>query len=957
LPAIALTGAGAASTLAQVSAIRGREAEIAVLTEALDLVESGRRAVVLIEGEAGIGKTRLLGAALEDARQRGMQVAAGRAEELEGMRPFGLMTGVFGCTRSATDPRRAAIGELLSGGTGERNPITVTSDPGLRFRVVDALADLVEELALAGPLVIGVDDLQWADASSLLTLAALGRRAEYLPVALIACFRPSPRSAELDRLAASLAGPPGRYLSLGGLGAQAVADLAADAVGSAPGQGLLAGLAGAAGNPLFVTEMLAALAQEGMIETAGGRAEVAQTALPPTLRLTILRRLSFLSDDMLQALRFASILGASFTVTDLSVTMDRPVVELFGVLAEGIAGRVLEDDGDRLRFRHDVIRDAIYEDMPATIRHGLHREAGQRLARTGAPALQVAEHLARGAARGDTEAVGWLSRAAREAAAKSPDVAAALLGRAAALTAPEDPGRDRLLAEQAGSLMWAGRVARAEEVCRALLERDHDPAAEGAARICLGYALMASGRPQDGLAELERATSSPLLTGTERSGALGWASIARMWLGDLDGCEATAEEAGAAAGKSGDHMTTTIASSMSAIVSLYHGQLGRAAELIDGAVRAADRSPHREGHRYPVHVARGYVLIELDRLADARATLEAGSRIGEELGLGWHQGSYHVPSIMQYFVTGQWDEAVAEVEASIELAAGTGESFGLLVGRSVLALISLHRNDIRRAGEAIGEYSGATTRFRSQWALWARALILEADGKTAEAYATLADCWDRCAELGLVLEYRMIGADLVRLALARADQGRARAVTASVIELAEQNPGIGSLAAAALRCRGLLDDDAGALRAAVDAFAAGARPLELALTAEEAGAALARRGLPGQARQLLDRATEIYERLGAARDLARAEAVLRGAGIRRGRRGSRGRPQFGWDSLTPTERTVASLVAEGMSNPQIGDRMYISHRTVQTHLAHVFAKLGLTSRAQLAAEATRREAP
>ena len=218
LPAIALTGAGAASTLAQVSAIRGREAEIAVLTEALDLVESGRRAVVLIEGEAGIGKTRLLSAALEDARRRGMQVAAGRAEELEGMRPFGLMTGVFGCTRSATDPRRAAIGDLLSGGTGERNPITVTSDPGLRFRVVDALADLVEELALAGPLVIGVDDLQWADASSLLTLAALGRRAEYLPVALIACFRPSPRSPELDRLAASLEGPPGRYLSLGGLG-------------------------------------------------------------------------------------------------------------------------------------------------------------------------------------------------------------------------------------------------------------------------------------------------------------------------------------------------------------------------------------------------------------------------------------------------------------------------------------------------------------------------------------------------------------------------------------------------------------------------------------------------------------------------------------------------------------------------------------------------------------------
>ena len=180
----------AASTLTQVSAIRGREAEIAVLGDALELAQSGRRAVVLIEGEAGIGKTRLLDAALEDARRRGMQVAAGRAEELEGMRPFGLMTGVFGCTRSSPDLRRAAIAELLSGAAGERNPITVTSDPGLRFRVVDALADLVEELALAGPLLIGVDDLQWADASSLLTLAALGRRAEYLPVGIIACFRP-----------------------------------------------------------------------------------------------------------------------------------------------------------------------------------------------------------------------------------------------------------------------------------------------------------------------------------------------------------------------------------------------------------------------------------------------------------------------------------------------------------------------------------------------------------------------------------------------------------------------------------------------------------------------------------------------------------------------------------------------------------------------------------------------
>jgi AAA ATPase domain len=125
--------------LVPVPAIRGREAETAILDETtLDQVESGHRAVALIEGEPGIGKTRLLDAALKDARRRGMQVATGRAEELERTRPFGVMAEAFGYARSSPDPRRAAIGDLLAArGDRERDPITVTSDPGLRFRAVD----------------------------------------------------------------------------------------------------------------------------------------------------------------------------------------------------------------------------------------------------------------------------------------------------------------------------------------------------------------------------------------------------------------------------------------------------------------------------------------------------------------------------------------------------------------------------------------------------------------------------------------------------------------------------------------------------------------------------------------------------------------------------------------------------------------------------------------------------
>ena len=447
------------STVAPALRLRGRAAEIAVLGEALDRAASGQSAVVLIEGEAGIGKTRLLAEALANARGRGMQLTAARAEELEQTRPFGLVASAFGCARSSPDPRRAAIAGLLAaGGDRARGPITVTSDPGLRLRAVDAFADLAEELALAGPLVIGADDLQWADPSSLLTLAALSRRLEYMPVALAGCLRPSPRVAELDRLAAAVEAAGARRLAPHGLAEEAVRELVAEAVTAEPGPGLIAEIAGAAGNPLFVTELLAALTQEGAITTSGGRAELAEMALPPTLRLTIVRRLSFLPDGTLQALRAASILGTSFTVTDLATVTGRSALELSEALARAVTTHVIEDDGAHLRFRHDLIRDAIYEDLPLSVRQALHREAGQRLAHGHAPARQVAEHLARGAGTGDAQAITWLTRAAREAAATSPDVAAELMGRAIGLMDPADPGRDSVLVEQASSLM--GRPGR-----------------------------------------------------------------------------------------------------------------------------------------------------------------------------------------------------------------------------------------------------------------------------------------------------------------------------------------------------------------------------------------------------------------------------------------------------------------------------------------------------------------
>ena len=937
-------------TVSSALGLRGRAVEMAVLGEALDRAACGLSSVVLIEGEAGIGKTRLLDEALRAAHGRSMQVAPGRAEELERTRPFGLVADGFGCVRNSPDPRRRAIAEMLAGGGGDRGPITVTSDPGLQFRVIDAFTDLAEELALGGPLIIGADDLQWADPSSLVTLAVLTRRLAYLPVALIGCLRPWPRGPELDRLSGTLAAAGARHLILHGLADDAVCDLVAEVLAATPSEGLLARMEGAAGNPLFVTELLAALTQEGAIETAGGRVEAAEVPLPPTLRLTILRRVGFLPQDTLLALRAASVLGSGFSLTDLATITGRPSLDLSVALEKAIRASVLEDDGIRLRFRHDLIRDSIYQDLPASVRRGLHREAGQRLAQAGAPALQVAEHLARGATSGDAETITWLARAARESAARSPDVAAELLERAAGLMPATDPGRDRVLAERASSLMLAGRIAEAETACRDLLGRHVDQTTAGAVRICLGHALLAQGQAGNALTELERAGESPVLA--DRAVAQAWASYARLSLGDLDDASAVAEKARSAAAEAGDHLSASIARASLTLVCEFRGYLQDAFRIMEEAVRLADESPGRLGHRYPLHAIRGWLLMEFDQLEEARASLGTGRRLCEELGVRWPLPTYQVFAAYERFVGGEWDDAIAELEAGFELAQEIGETYSLVYAHGVRSLISFHRNDLSQAREAADAaeraLAGRSPGYRMTLVAWPSALILEADGELARALAIISGAWDRCVRSELALEYPAVGPDLVRLMLANGETERAREVSAAVSAVAVGNE-VPWITGSALRCQGLVADDAEILQAAAAAYARGPRRLQVALACEDAGAAYARRGHTDRARPLLDQAIDIYERLGATRDLARAEAVLREAGIRRGRRGPRDRPRVGWRSLTPAEQTIATLVAQGLSNPQIGDRLYVSRRTVQTHLAHVFAKLDITSRAQLAA--------
>lgn len=653
------------------------------------------------------------------------------------------------------------------------------------------------------------------------------------------------------------------------------------------------------------------------------------------------------------------MLGSGFAVSQLATVTGRTVGDLAPGLAEAVTAGVLAEDGDRLRFRHDLIRDAVYDDLPRSVRQAWHQEVGRRLAAAGASALTVAEHLLRGPAV-DGAALGWVREAARDIAPGSPATAAALLGRGVSALEPGDPRRTDLQAEQAGDLLWAGRIRDAETLFRQLLERGIPRETDGALRRGLARALLFEGRVAEGLEEFARIEDA-LPASSDDAEVRAWLSMARATVGDLDGASATATTVLSSPTAVEDDFAAAMALGALALTAEMRGALHDALDLIDRAVlRAAGADATR---RYPAQVTRAHILIELDRVEEARAALSgqigdvpAGPEPSDADGHpAWHAA--RIVAGFGQFVIGDWDEAVTTLETALGLIEDTGQASSAIFGRSMLALIALHRGErdaaTRLAGRAAEQAQADGPCFRSEWAAWARAQVLEVAGRPEQALAVLAESWDRCARQGARVEFPVLGPDVLRLALAAGDRARAGDVADALDDVAATHP-VPSFTAAALRCRGLHDGDPEPLLAAVEASAGTGRPLALALTAEDAAEALAHRGAEGEARAQLERAVTVLEQLDAVHDAVRVEARLRALGVHRGRRGSRARPRTGWASLTPTEQRVVALVAEGLSNPQVGERLYLSRRTVQTHLTHVFAKLDITSRAQLAAEAARR---
>ena len=922
-----------------------------MLHEAIAASASGHGHVVLLEGEPGIGKTRLVAAAIDQARREGFEIASGTCDDLAQARPFGAILAALGITADAPDAERAAIAALAEGQhDADRGSTESSNAPGMQYRVTEALGALVERLAARAPLLLALDDLQWADASTLVALRSIGRRVQTLPVVLLGSCRSGHQSAELHRVTDDLLRAFGTRLEIGPLAPAAVTQLVEEVLDAPPSAGLLARAQGANGNPLFLIEY---------VRSASG-ATSGDDVTPAEFRATVLRRVATLSADAADALRLAAVLGSTFDPADLALVSGRSLVELTPVLHEAVVAAVLEEKEDRLGFRHALVRDAIYEQIPLALRRQLHREVGRTLADAGSDALAIAHHVGLSADREDPEAVSWLRRAASEAASRSPAVAVELLERARELLGPHEPTRQELLAELIVALAWSGRLAEAETLSTEVLKTRPAPHVAGALRCGLVYALTWQGKAGEAL---RHAVLDPGERLDERHAVLlrAEAAVASVFAFDFKAGAAHAAGAIDDARSLGHSLAQCHALTAQAWVATFAGRPRDAVVLAREAVEVADRSPGSEANFAHPRFFTGIPLLWTDRLEEAHEALTSGLRVAEGLGLAWSLPLYHAFLGAEGFISGDWDGAIAECEAAVAIADEVGLHVGVIAATSGwLAAIQLHRGDLPAAERTIGTAMGRIAVTGPGLGMgvlnWARALLHEARNEREEALAVLQAAWDLYMAGGPESDDRSTrpitdpwtAMTFVRLCVEAGDRDRAASVLFAIDEQAVAAP-TPFMQGQAMRCRALIEQDADVMLEAVASYRASPRPHELGSACEDAATLLAAASRREEAVPLWEEAVELYARLGADREVARVIARLRAAGIKRGSRRSHVRATSGWESLTETEHKVVALVAQRLSNPEVAERLFISRYTVESHLKHIYRKLGLSSRLELAA--------
>jgi DNA-binding CsgD family transcriptional regulator len=778
-----------------------------------------------------------------------------------------------------------------------------------------------------------------------------------VPLLLVGTMRPVPQREDLQALRRAV-GDAAR-LRLDGLTDGAAAELVAALLGGRPDAGLLRLAAGAAGNPLYLTELVAALARSSAVTVTGaGTAELISGSVPRSLSAAIADRLGFVSGPVRQVLRAAALLGVDLAVPDLAIVLGRAVADLIPAVDEARAAGVLAEFGNGLGFRHPLIRDALYDEMPAPVRAAWHREAGRALAEAGAPANRVARQLLRAAdvPGGATEPMdewmlNWLVRTAESLTGQAPQVAAELLRQAVASSPAGSAQHDRLVSRLADALYRVGDTAEAERVASLALAHVVEPDLVVDLHWTLAQCRMRVGRFEESLATLDQALALPGISPRHRARLLVLAARTHSNLGEAERAGQVATTALAVASEAGDNWAMGWALHVLTIVTSVQTEMAAALPLFDRALTVTESDPALTDLRLLLQINKAVTLGDLDRYEEALAAARQARHLADQAGTAIRLAQAHGALGQLLFDTGRWDDAMAEVEAMRE---DLKEAMAVCCDLGIAAVICFHRGENAAARRYLAAAAPQAERIGNRvigpLAL-ARSLDRELAGALGEALAVLtAGIAASTEELDEIEE---LLADAVRLATTIGDLGTAQTLAGQAAALAADSE-IPHRQANARYCRSMLDHDAGGLLAAADRYGDAGWPLLRAKALEAAAGEFVRTGDRDQARAAFIRAVEIYASLGASSDIARLQARFRAHGIRRGPHAKHRQARSGWDSLTPAETKIAELVQGGLSNPEIAAKLLLSRRTVATHVSHILKKLDVHSRTDIAREAALR---
>ena len=887
-------------------AIYGRDREIAQTTVLLNHVaEASHAGAIVITGPAGIGKTALLDETASRAIAMGFSIARGKADEGDQVAPMALLLLAL---RSGNAP-------IVSRSVFES--LAPFRDHPLWL--IDRIIGILEDCASKAPVLIALDDVQWADRLTLSCLRIMPPRLAGLPIVWALASRDPNQS--LNDLAEFLDSELAEthQLSLEPLSDDAIERIAADRLGSAIEPNLQQLLKSADGNPFFAVELI------------NGR-----------LRGHIIRRISALSPAARTIVRLGSAFGRPFSIEDLRATSGVQVAELLRVVDEAISEGILKSEGGAIAFKHDLLRQAVYEDLEPPIRNELHGVILRYLTSSGRARIEAVPHAIATSPDDEASAVPVLVEAARSIATSMPSVAARLALRAYTMVPESDPAWFEVGEAVLGVLAQGRLGSQVVAFADRLAMKADTPSVYASLQARIAWPLWYMGHFGEIIQRTEVAAAGDEISPSLAAELNAFRALALSSGSDYE----SAHNAGIAALDESRALGVSQAEATS---------LRALAEASMNDARYDDALAYLRQIQSPVEKANTTIqeilLLQLLDHYDESATRLQQAHLELESGHGPRAADVAFVQLWHDYSAGNFDDAEADALTLINDSEEVHENTYRVEARLVLSRLRQLRGDFQGAAHNLAiaeEGESSHNEMQSLLISVAKTFVFANQGDYASALPcvrevvraqTLRHRW-RWQPGWLVIA--------ARTAVRAGDTQLAKETLQLGEQVAERNPNVATIVGILEHLRGLTHRDLQALQRATKILEDSPRRFMLGDALADYGEELLARGHRSAAVAVLERALERFSSLGAHCDADRVNQLLYRAGAKKGRvKAAVGKPLTGWESLTRTEQRVARLISEGHTNRSAARELALSANTIATHLRAVFGKLGVNSRVQL----------